>query len=237
MDFDLESVNNCNVNTSTLRFYGWSPYCISIGANQSFKDINLDLTLKDNIDVVQRPTGGRAILHAEELTYSVILPNTKEINGNHIYEQISLAIVAGLKKFNSKLENVSLEKEQPNFSDLLKKSDGAICFASTAQSEIKFLGKKLVGSAQRKIGTNLLQHGSILIGSYHKNLVKYLNIDDEKKEILNNRISQKTITLSEILNCDVSDINIETLQNYLIEGFNEVFNSTFVSPIAASIGS
>lgn len=229
MEFDLELTNNCKPNTSYLRFYGWKPACISIGANQSFDDINIELAKKDNIDVVKRPTGGRAILHNEELTYSVIMPNIIDINGLEVYEKISLALVDGLKNYNSLLSNVSLESQQPNFSRVIKEIDGAICFGSIAKSEIKYLGKKLVGSAQRKIGNTILQHGSILVGPSHKNLVKYLNAYNDKKEILKKHITERTIELSTILG---SKIEILDLQENIIKGFNNVFDVNIVPELS-----
>ncbi|MCB0750265.1 MAG: lipoate--protein ligase family protein, partial [Ignavibacteriae bacterium] len=56
MEFDLQLVKNCFSNEAFLRFYGWEPHCISLGANQSYDDINQELTTKNNIDVVKRPT-------------------------------------------------------------------------------------------------------------------------------------------------------------------------------------
>jgi lipoate-protein ligase A len=73
MEYDLSLLSNCKKDTAFLRFYGWQPECISLGANQSFDDIDLLLAKNNNIDVVKRPTGGRAILHADELTYSVVM--------------------------------------------------------------------------------------------------------------------------------------------------------------------
>ncbi len=231
MEYDLELAKNCTPDTAILRFYGWQPYCISLGANQSFDDITLKQTKKNNIDVVKRPTGGRAILHAEELTYSVIIPNVTDINGLEFYKSISNALVFGLKKYHLKLTDVALETQQPDFPKLLKESEGAICFGSTAKSEIKYNGKKLVGSAQRKIGSTLLQHGSILIGPYHQNLVNYLKVDEEKRQILRKSISEKTTDLSSILK---ESINVFELQEKIIEGFIHVFNANFIPELTHS---
>ncbi len=104
MDFDLQLVKNSDGQTPILRFYGWHPYCISIGANQSFDEINQSLADKNNIEIVKRPTGGRAILHANELTYSVIMPNSSEISGKELYKNISNSIVHGLKYYQSKIK-------------------------------------------------------------------------------------------------------------------------------------
>lgn len=224
MDYDLQLVKNVSSDSPILRFYGWDPYCISIGANQSYNEINSFIADKNNIHVVKRPTGGRAILHAEELTYSVIMPNSNEISGRKLYEAISQSIVYGLKAYNSKLDNVELENGNPNFSNLLKEASGSLCFASTAKSEIKFGGKKLVGSAQRKLGSTILQHGSILIGTYHKELVGYLNVKEEEKQKLDTEINEKTTEISCIIN---DDVNIHSLQETIISGFENVLNAKF----------
>jgi lipoate-protein ligase A len=224
MEFDLNLIKLCKPFTPILRFYGWLPHCISLGANQSFSEIKDIKTLEDNIDVVKRPTGGRAIFHAEELTYSVIMPNSDLLSGRKLYEDISNAIVLGLKQYDKKLVEVNLESRNPNFSDLLKSPSGSICFASTAKSEIKFKGKKLVGSAQRKLGSTILQHGSILIGGLHKKLVNYLNVTEEEKTKLEEEINSKTTEISSIIN---SDVNIFQLQEKIVAGFEKIFNIEF----------
>ena len=226
MDFDLQLVKNSDGRTPILRFYGWQPFCISIGANQSFTEINQELSHQNNIDIVKRPTGGRAILHAGELTYSVIMPNTSQFSGKDLYKNISNSIVHGLKNYHSKLNEVELENSNPNFGELLKESSGSLCFASTAKSEIKFKGKKLVGSAQRKLGTTILQHGSILISAYHKNLVSYLNISESDKIKLSNEIDCKTSEISTIID---EKVNILKLQENIIGGFEKVLNANFLA--------
>jgi lipoate-protein ligase A len=222
MGYDLQLVKQAEPDSAFLRFYGWKPYCISLGANQSISEIKTEKATSDNIDIVKRPTGGRAILHAEELTYSVVLPNIQTISGREVYENISNAIVAGLHLFDSELNDVILENEQPMFKKLLEQPSGALCFASTAKSEIKFKGKKLVGSAQRRIGNSLLQHGSILIGRYHQHLVEYLNIESEDELLnLSTELNNKTIEIETILN---KKIILSDLQDSIIEGFKNYLN-------------
>ncbi|MEE9574148.1 MAG: hypothetical protein V3W20_13925, partial [Candidatus Neomarinimicrobiota bacterium] len=74
MDFDVMLAKSLNSNEAILRLYQWKPHCISLGTNQSEGSLKLEKIITDNIDVVKRPTGGRAILHSEELTYSVTYP-------------------------------------------------------------------------------------------------------------------------------------------------------------------
>lgn len=225
MDYDLQLVKNSDGKTPVLRFYGWQPYCISIGANQSFNEIDQSLAIQNNIEVVKRPTGGRAILHAGELTYSVVMPNNSQFTGRELYKNISNSIVYGLRNFNPKLNEVELENSNPNFTELLKESSGSLCFASTAKSEIKFNGKKLVGSAQRKLGTTILQHGSILISTYHHNLVNYLKVSDSDKKKLSDEICNKTTEISTLID---DDVNLLQLQESLIYGFEKVLGANFL---------
>lgn len=221
MEFDLKLVQSIDENKAYLRFYGWKPYCISLGANQSSDEIDSRLAFKDNIDIVRRPTGGRAVLHAEELTYSVVLPNYNTFSGKDVYYKISNAILDGLKLFSPKLQNAYLEKDQADFPNILKQNKGTLCFASSAKNEIKFNGKKLVGSAQRIIGNSILQHGSILIGNYHQNLVKYLSVNDNVKQQLINDLLSNTTEIETIINKSV-------VINELIDALISAFQKTFI---------
>lgn len=95
METDVRLCESCVPNEMVLRFYRWQPYCISLGANQKIEEIDLEKSKQDKIDVVYRPTGGRAILHAEELTYSVIYPVTGSTSFRNIYHEINLALLKG----------------------------------------------------------------------------------------------------------------------------------------------
>lgn len=221
MDFDLELAKSFPENP-ILRLYRWKPYCISLGANQSYSEINQTKASSDNIDLVKRPTGGRAILHSEELTYSVVFPLELNYSAREIYNEINLALREGLIKFDSKLNELELEHTQVDFKDFYKEDKSAICFAVSAKSEINFKNKKLVGSAQRKIGKVVLQHGSILCGDFHLNIIDYLNVDDGRKNEIKNEISETTIDLRSILK---QDINYENLSECIIQGFKKHFNA------------
>ena len=216
MQFDIELTNICKPDEAYFRIYRWNPYCISLGANQSFDDIDQDKTKADGIDIVKRPTGGRAILHAEELTYSVVLPLNYEFSPREIYFRISNALMRGLEIYNPILAKSQLEDYQPNFPKLLEEPTGVLCFASTAKNEIKFNGKKLIGSAQRKFNNIILQHGSILCGPFHKKLVDYINSDQETKNVLSLELNTKTTELGTILN---EEIDYQKLKTCLIAGF------------------
>jgi lipoate-protein ligase A len=224
MDFDIELAKNCPADEAYLRLYRWNPYAISIGANQNETEIDKELAAADGIDVVKRPTGGRAILHAKEVTYSVVMPVNSLSSSKVIYNTISRALVEGLKLYHPALEGLELEAIQPSFPALLQKPGGMICFASTAKHEVKFSGRKLIGSAQRKMNRTILQHGSILCGEYHLKLVDYLNLEAETKLSLGTEMKASTICLKEITG---GEIVYSDIYDCLINGFRQTFDIKF----------
>jgi len=224
MDYDIDLAKKCASETAYLRFYRWEPYCISLGANQKEEELDLIKIKNDKLDFVKRPTGGRAILHAEELTYSVILPTSSGLGSKEVYRNISEGLVKGLILYDEKLTGAELEDEQPDFINLLAQTSGSLCFASTAKSEVKYKGKKLIGSAQRKLNNALLQHGSVLCGKFHTKLPEYLNISYSEKDILKKELLEKTIELGTILDCE---IDYHKLEDCLISGFENQMDIEF----------
>jgi lipoyl(octanoyl) transferase len=199
MELDIFLSKICNDNEVFFRLYRWNPDTISLGANQNINEIDTDKCITDNIEIVKRPTGGRAILHAEELTYSMVVPLSFGLSAKDIYNKVSNTLSAALAKYDSKLSSVELENLQPDFKQLLNNPSGALCFASTAKSEVKYNGKKLIGSAQRKMNTVVLQHGSILCGKKHNRLPDYL-LDKSHINELKTELSDKTTEIETILN-------------------------------------
>jgi lipoyl(octanoyl) transferase len=224
MDFDIFLAENFKSDSAILRLYRWYPNCISLGANQSIEDIDLTRTRYHQIDVVKRPTGGRAILHSQELTYSVIYPIESSSSAKNIYNEINLALRNGLINFDTRLNEIDLEHTQPDFKEFYKSQISSICFAVSAKSELNFKGKKLVGSAQRKLGNLILQHGSILCGGYHKKIVEYLNVTDDKRDEMLKEISSTTTDLKSALNME---IDYAKLNVAILNGFKEQYNSDF----------
>jgi len=224
MEYDIKLAHEIKSDEAVFRLYRWNPYCISLGANQEFNSVNTTKAKADDIDIVKRPTGGRAILHSEELTYSVILPIDANLSARGAYEEINQALQIGLRNYNSKLSEVSLESIQPDFKGFYKEERSAVCFAVSAKSELKFRNKKLVGSAQRKLGNTILQHGSILCGDYHLKIIDYLNIETDNIVSLKSEISNTTTDLHSILN---EEIDYPKMEESLLKGFEEYFNTKF----------
>jgi len=230
MDFDLELVERCRKeDTFFFRVYRWKPYAISFGYNQqklaSKQKINEEKCALDGIDVVQRPTGGRAVLHSEELTYSVIMKSDKSVHS--LYKDISYVLLNGLKNIepdNPELKKLSFEKDNPDLRNLVKTGMYNLCFNTSIKYEINYNGRKLVGSAQRNFGDVVLQHGSILLGEHHKNIVNYLKLDDERTiERLKHEIDKKTACLNEILGREVT---YKETADALIKGFETTYGIT-----------
>lgn len=181
-----------------FRVYGWSPYTLSLGFHQSVNDVDVETVHREEYELVRRPTGGRAVFHAEEITYSVVLDATRQ-SVNDVYERISRALVSGLKNAGY---NVEFAGTRQNFSEHYKKTSSISCFTASSEYEIQLEGRKLVGSAQRRYtredgGVTALQHGSILTGPQHLQLVDFLNIDDEAKRRLKDIMRRKSTDLLE----------------------------------------
>ncbi len=234
MDYDIglaEKLHRGEI-LPTLRLYGWKPWAISLGYNQSEQDINENKCSEFGFDIVRRPTGGRAILHANEITYSVVMfANGKSVT--EVYAEISKSLVNGLKII---CPEVSYETSQLNFQALYKKQESIPCFSSSARYEIQINGKKLVGSAQRRYSADgmpdvVLQHGSILLGTEHKFLADVLNLESKSvKEKILEDIEQKTIDLSTAAGRVISfDETAEVIRS----GFEGTMNIRFQNIIEA----
>jgi lipoate-protein ligase A len=220
MDFDLTLAKSLKFDEAVLRLYQWEPFCISLGANQSEKSLLIDKVIDNNIDIVKRPTGGRAILHAEELTYSVIYHIGTELSPKDLYREINIALVKGLISYDDALKNLELHNAQPNFPSFYNEDKSAVCFSVSSKNEINFARKKLVGSAQRRIGNVVLQHGSILCGDYHKSICSYLDLPADISSELKEEMNNTTTDLNEILN---KTIDINELASSIKKGFAQHF--------------
>ena len=218
----------------TLRLFRWDPWAISLGHNQNPGDIDREACDRDGIDIVRRPTGGRAILHSEELTYSVVMEAGRR-SILDVYNEISRALVRGLELFGV---GVSLQKSQPDFREAYRHASSIPCFTSSARYEIEWEGRKLVGSAQRRFGDGecdvVLQHGSILCGPAHRRLVEYLAPHDGGlREKLRREMDEKTVDLSFILGRPVEPA---ALAPSILQGFREILGIPVgVAPAGRSV--
>lgn len=152
LDFAIQN----QVSEPIFRLYGWSPACISLGRNQKDNFIDYDFLKTKNIDIVKRLTGGRALLHDNEITYSFICPFSYLKNGENVkssYIEISQFLIEKFKKLGIKLDF-------GNNNGIHTKFD--YCMLISTGADLCYQGKKLIGSAQCRKDGYILQHGSIL---------------------------------------------------------------------------
>jgi lipoate-protein ligase A len=182
MALDRAVLNEVEAGNSppTVRIYGWTPACISLGHSQKAEnELDLAAVRAKGYDVVVRPTGGRAVLHIDELTYSVIAPYHAEpwcATQASSYRMISQAVAQALAQegFGLTLDR-GYPVEKPQALRAMTP-----CFSSTARSEVVFGDRKVVGSAQRRFRGAFLQHGSILVTEGHRALVDCLRLEAGK---------------------------------------------------------
>ena len=146
---------------STVRFYSWSPAALSLGYGQPIDaGIDFEQCRTLGIDVVRRPTGGQAVLHDREVTYSVVVraDNPRVASGVlACYLTISLALIRGLSYLGISAELLPLRRGPLRPS----KETSPVCFATPSSFEVAVCGRKIIGSAQRRAHGVIMQHGSI----------------------------------------------------------------------------
>lgn len=181
-----------------FRLYGWKPACVSLGRNQKDDFLDYEFLKSKNIDVVRRLTGGRALLHDNEITYSFICPEFFLQNGSHIvssYKEISQILIDKFKKLGIDLDFGTSKPIKTGFDYCMLISTGAdLCYKE----------KKLIGSAQCRSHGYILQHGSILY-DYNKKLLE---------EIFKEKVSTDEIT-------SIKEINPKLSKEEIIDILNE----------------
>jgi lipoate-protein ligase A len=165
IDEELLARAQAGERVPVLRFYGWAPPAVSVGRFQDMKTaVNADACRRLGFDIVRRITGGRAVLHHRELTYSIIARTDNRLFPSAVlgtYKIIAAGLLAGLKNLGIAAEMVS---RGGRHAALVKKNaKDPACFSSPSWYEILVNGRKIIGSAQRRMKGAFLQHGSILI--------------------------------------------------------------------------
>ncbi len=174
MDKDAQILNSAIESGSdepVFRLYGWNPPCISLGRNQRDDFLDMDFLKNHNIDVVRRLTGGRALLHDNEITYSFVCPETYLENGQHVvssYKEISQILIDKFRLLGIELDFGTAKAVKTGFDYCMLISTGA---------DLCYKNKKLIGSAQCRKNGYILQHGSILY-DYDRNLLEQIFKED-----------------------------------------------------------
>lgn len=182
-----------------FRLYGWKPACISLGRNQSDEFIDKEFLKQEGIDLVRRLTGGRALLHDNEITYSYICPRSYLKNGENVtksYIEISQILIDKLKKIGIELNFGTTKKINTKFDYCMLISTGA---------DLCYEGKKLIGSAQCRKNGYILQHGSILYDYDKKLLEKIFHEKVNTESITSIKSINPNITKEDIINLFQND--------------------------------
>lgn len=185
----------------TLRFYGWNPATLSIGYFQKAEDeVDLAKVEEQGIGFVRRPTGGRAVLHDQELTYSMILPETYPNIPSSVtesYRVLSNGLLYGFRRMGLQADMVNLanEEEKAKYTS----AGSAACFDSPSWYELVVEGRKVAGSAQVRQKGVILQHGSILLDMDVDLLFDLLYYPNERlRERLKQSFKTKAVAINDI---------------------------------------
>jgi lipoate-protein ligase A len=218
---------------SVLRFYQWHPAAVSIGYNQrAQRDLDLDACQRAGIDVVRRISGGRAVLHWEELTYSISFAEDEPLLGRSVAEAhcaIAHALAAGLREFGVDArvdaKGSAVVTRRPVRRPVIGGGVKEPCFSSTSRFELTCGGRKIVGSAQRRVRGGVIQHGSILIGPGHRLLPQLLLTEAaEQRHLMREQLTAGSTHLSEW--CD-EVVDVGSLMHCLEVGIRDTLNIEF----------
>lgn len=195
----------------TFRFYSWRPPAVSIGCYQKISEIDQQACILKNYDIVRRPTGGRAILHDKELTYSVIAPVDNKLISRNIlntYKILHKGFMVGLQGLGLEPRMVSGRNN--------KGTKSYACFFSPSIYELTVRGKKIIGSAQRRWNKVVLQQGSMPLDINIEELFSVLS--HRNREILIKKAEKKMTSINNELG---KNVDIEKLKKAVVGGFEE----------------
>ena len=208
----------------TFRLYGWVPPALSLGRLQSFeRDVDSDRCRNLGIDVVRRPTGGRAVLHDHEVTYSLIISEKDPVLPPNLHDSFYLAtegIVKGLAILGIEAEiqgsqwagglSKAHQRESQRSRKIDQSAQSGACFDSPSWYEVVSGTKKLVGSAQARLKGVFLQHGSILIKLDAEKVCQVLQYDSpDAREQSSIHLLKHATSIEAILGRSISFQEIE----------------------------
>ncbi|MDQ0208988.1 lipoate--protein ligase family protein [Alkalicoccobacillus murimartini] len=185
----------------TIRFYGWNPATLSIGYFQKVeKEINMDAVKRHGLGFVRRPTGGRGVLHDQELTYSVIVseshPNMPA-SVTEAYRVISEGLLEGFKEAG--MEAYFSIPATDTDKQALKNPRSAVCFDAPSWYELVVEGRKVAGSAQTRQKGVILQHGSIILNLDEDKLFDLFRYSSDRiRERMQRNFKNKAVSINEL---------------------------------------
>jgi len=217
-----------NLVPPTLRLYAWEPACLSLGYAQPKTDVDMLRLNERGWHLVRRPTGGRAILHTDELTYSVIGHlNEPRLAGSVLesYRCLASALLMALHRLNIPAESHAAS------SAVEPAAKGPVCFEVPSNYEITADGKKLIGSAQARRIEGFLQHGALPLSGDLTRITQVLVFPDEAtRQAAASRLLSRATTAEQVLGAPLS---WEAAAEAFIYAFQEALNLQ-LSPVALS---
>ncbi len=213
---------------AVLRLYAWQPACLSLGQGQKLADVDLEAVQQNGWQVVRRPTGGKAILHTDELTYSLTAHEDHWLMKDGIlasYQRISKVLLTFLHLLN--IPGVSQTPDDPIPSHVA----GPVCFEVPSSYEITVNGKKVVGSAQARRNRAVLQHGSIPLAGDIARITQALRFsDDAARQAAAHKVRQRAATLQDFLSAPP---DWQTSVTVFLKAFTDTY-PIFFTPFALS---
>jgi lipoate-protein ligase A len=191
-----------------LRLYRWDPPALSLGRFQAEADVDVDACVRHGVEIVRRPTGGRALLHGGDLTYAVAMPlpdHAPSVDAR--YRMLAAALIEGLSRVG--VEASIACHEGPV---------GPVCFTAQRGADLRVGGRKLCGSAQVQRGAALLQHGSILLRRLPFDETDLVHHESPATHAeARSRLDSATVTLAEL----GAPTDPRVVADALVEGFEQ----------------
>ncbi|MCB1042192.1 MAG: lipoate--protein ligase family protein [Acidobacteria bacterium] len=214
----LEQVEQGAIDRPVLRVYGWDVPTLSLGYHQrADRAVDRDLAAEMGVAIVRRPTGGRAVLHDREVTYSVVAPTRGEFT-DRISDNYGV-IADALAVFSRSLSG-GISIAPPNGSETVRPSGALPCFASISNSEIAEGNRKMIGSSQKLGRGGFLQHGSIPVYNHSLELQRLTRSPLD--------LSRFMVTVEDICRLRGASIpSTEVLADRLIAAFEQTFTVHF----------
>jgi len=199
---------------TTLRLFAWDPPCLSLGHAQPYRDIDITRLKERGWEVVRRLTGGRAILHTDELTYSVTGSVEESVLSGSVlnsYNQLARALLYAVKTLGLPVEMNQHEVETPT------QNLNPVCFEVPSTYEITVHGKKLIGSAQARRREGILQHGSVPLKGDLARICQALTFQQQSdRDLASARLLDRATTVEAALG---REVHWEEAAQALVRGF------------------
>ncbi len=220
----------------TLRLYYFSPPALSLGFFQKDKDIDkriIEKAKRKGYDIVSRPTGGRAVLHKSEITYSITASYKSGIFAGKLietYKKIGEFLYLFFIKMGLKPDTGGVNGGSTQDKNNMTAKNNFNCFLKAHSYEITFGGRKICGSSQRRNGAAFLQHGSIYIDYNPKEHIELFNDGNfaENQEYFNNITGIRQEMEKAGVKYSLNDLSFDRFSKIMVESFSEAYN---VKPI------